>query len=67
MKDNTLTIARLDREFTALIDMHHVYGAESIVNALVRATKGHPYLTKDDVFMLFYKAYQMEEVANDTE
>lgn len=44
-----MTIMQLDGEIKSVIDKHHVYGAECILYALVRACSGQPYLEGDDI------------------
>lgn len=55
-----LTIATLDKELKNLIDGYSVYGAESIINSLVRASKGNPNLDKDMLIKLIDSAYRRE-------
>lgn len=44
-----MTIASLRKDIGKLIERHHVYGAEAIINALMGACEGRDYLTPDDI------------------
>lgn len=44
-----MTIASAGEDIRELIDKHHVYGAEAVINALMRACEGRDYLTADDI------------------
>lgn len=56
-----MTIAGTDKAVRDLIKEHHVYGAETVVNALVRATIDEPYMGEDMLIRLVHKAYEREE------
>ena len=56
-----MTIAGTDRAVRELIKEHHVYGAETVINALVRATTDELYLGEDVLIRLIHKAYEREE------
>ena len=56
-----MTIAGTDKAGRDLIKEHHVYGAETVVNALVRATTDELYLGEDVLIRLIHKAYEREE------
>lgn len=56
-----LTIATLDKELKNLIDGYSVYGAESIINSLVRASKSNHHLNKEMLIQLIEEAYRREE------
>lgn len=47
-----MTIAETDNQIKGVITQWHVYGAEAIVGALVRACKNEPYLQSDDLHKL---------------
>jgi len=55
-----MTIAATDREVKELIEQHHVYGAEVLINALVRAAIKQPYLTEAAVTKMIHDAYTKE-------
>lgn len=59
-----MTIAATDNEVKKLIDEHHVYGAEVVINALVRASKGEPYLNETALVQLIHSAFRREEEEN---
>ena len=42
-----MTISQVDISVKNLVDMYHVYGVETIFNALARACKDDKYLTSD--------------------
>ena len=42
-----MNICELDKVMKELIDVHSVYGAECVINALVRACKNRRYLSVD--------------------
>lgn len=56
-----MTIAQTDREIKELIDKHHVYGAETVINALVRACDGQDYLGRDAIVKMLDSAYARKE------
>lgn len=53
-----MTIAATDREIKGLIDDHHVYGAETVINALVRASANQPYLNEEAMIILVKNAFE---------
>lgn len=53
-----MTIASADREIRELIHEKHVVGAEAVVNALVRACDGQPYLGREYLHELLDQAYR---------
>ena len=61
MQDTKLTISSLDREIGALISQHHVYGAECVINALVRASKKESYLGQAAIVRMVGQAFKREE------
>jgi len=62
-----VTIAQTDREIKALINEHHTYGAETIINALARASKDEKFLGEDEVIVLVKSAFKrMREEESDT-
>lgn len=56
-----MTIAALDKEIRDVISRHRVYGAECVLNALVRACEGQPYLRADDLRRILDRAIEREE------
>ena len=56
-----MTIAKADREVKDLIQKNHVYGAEAIINALVRAAQTEPYLTPDAIKSMVDHAFERQE------
>lgn len=56
--EETVTIAQLDTELRRVIERHHVYGAEAIINALIRACEGRDYLSREYVIKLVNAAYK---------
>lgn len=44
-----MTIASAGKDIGELIGKYHVYGAEAVINALMRACEGRKYLTPDDI------------------
>lgn len=62
-----MTIAALGKEIKGIVDKQRVYGAECVVNALVRAClrcNSSKYLTKDELIKLVQSAYEREEKRN---
>jgi hypothetical protein len=57
-----MTIASTDKEINELINDHHIYGLESIINAVVRACKDEPYVNEDYIIKLVKSAYDREEL-----
>lgn len=55
-----MTIAGTDREVRVLIKQHHINGAYTIINALVRAAQTEPYLTKDAIIKMVEHAFERE-------
>ena len=55
-----MTIAETDREIRELIQKHHVYGAEAVINALVRAAATEPYLTNYEILKILNNALERE-------
>ena len=56
-----MTIASCDREVRELIEKHSIYGVETVVNALVRACKAHPYCDMAYVTNMLQHAFKREE------
>lgn len=56
-----MTIASADREIRELIHENHVVGAEAVMNALVRACDGQPYLGREYLNELLDQAYRRLE------
>ena len=55
-----MTIAQTDSQIKGIIHEHSVYGAEAIMQALVRACKNHPYLKLEDLHKMLDSAYKHE-------
>ena len=51
-----MTIAETDNQIKGIIKQWHVYGAEAIIGALVRACKNEPYLQGEDLYKLLDSA-----------
>ena len=60
-----MTIAALDKEIKGVIDEHKVYGAECVINALVRGCKGEQYLTEDYLIKLVHESFELERFWED--
>lgn len=60
-----MTIAAADREIGSLIKNFKTYGAEVVINALVRTCRGEPYLKKDDILRMIDSAYKRIEERQD--
>lgn len=56
-----ITPSNADIAIRRLIEKYHGYGAEVIVNALVRATADELYLDPDAISRMFTYAYKREE------
>lgn len=56
-----MTIASTDREIRELIHEKHVVGAEAVMNALVRACDGQPFLGRDYLHELLDQAFRRLE------
>lgn len=56
-----MTIASTDREIRELIHEKHVVGAEAVMNALVRACDGQPYLGREYLHELLDQAFRRLE------
>jgi hypothetical protein len=56
-----MNISSCDKEIKALIDSKSVVGLEAILNAIVRATDGKPWMKKEDVFRYLEDSYKMDE------
>lgn len=59
-----MTIAQADKEISELIAEHHMYGAETICNALVRAVKTERWIDERDLIKLIIRATRREEDAD---
>lgn len=62
-----MTIAGTDREVRVLIKQHHINGAYTIINALVRAAQTEPYLTKDAIIKMVEHAFERESTREATQ
>lgn len=60
MSELILKPSSADLAIRQLIQKYHVYGAEVIINALVRATKDEPYLDEKALVKFFEYAYDRE-------
>lgn len=56
-----MTIAETDKQIKGVIDQWSVYGAEAIMQALVRATRKHSYLQPADLHKLLDTVVEHEE------
>lgn len=61
-----MTIAETDRQVRELIREKHIYGAQTIINALVRAAQTEPYLTKDAIIKMLDYAFERESTEEAT-
>lgn len=52
-----MKICELDKEISSIIKEHHVYGAECVINALVRACDGENYLNAHSLHTLIESAF----------
>ena len=55
-----MTIRELDPTIREVVDQWHVYGAEAVINALVRACKGKRYLDAEALHRMLESAIQHE-------
>lgn len=55
-----LTPSNCDIQIRQMVDKYHIYGAECLVNALVRASLNQPYLDGNAMMKLFQYAYERE-------
>ena len=60
-----MTIAATDKEVRNLIEKHHVYGLEVIINSIVRAAKTQQYMTEDVMHALIRSAFEFEKIADE--
>ena len=60
-----MKIATADREIKEIIDKHHVYGAEVLINAIVRAARRQPYLGQREIQHLVERAFEREEAGDE--
>lgn len=60
-----MKIATADREIKEIIENHHVYGAEVLINAIVRAAKRQPYLGQREIQHMVERAFEREEVGDE--
>lgn len=61
-----MTIAETDREIRTIVEKHHVYGAEAVINALVRAVKNEKQLSKHEIEKMLDHAFEREEQCDQT-
>ena len=57
-----MTISQLDKELKQIIDDHSVYGAECIINALVRACDGKQYLDESALHLMLKLSFEHERI-----
>lgn len=55
-----MKICQLDKELNEIVSNHHVYGAECIINSLVRACIDENYLDFDDLCRMLRHSYEHE-------
>ena len=55
-----MKICELDKEISSIIKEYHVYGAECVINALVRACDGENYLNAQSLHTLIESAFDRE-------
>lgn len=55
-----VTIAATDREIKGIIEKHHVYGAEVVINALTRASIEESYLDENTIIQMVHNAFKRE-------
>lgn len=53
-----MTIASTDKEIKELINEHHVYAVETIINAVVRNCNNETYVDEDYIIKLVKSAYK---------
>ena len=53
-----MTIAETDREVKSVIEKYSVYGLESVLFAVARATAGKSHMDKEYVVTLLEKCYE---------
>lgn len=53
-----MTISKTEAEVAYLIKKHHVYGAETIINAVVLGSIGEAYINKDVLKRMIDRAYE---------
>ena len=61
-----MTIAETDRQVRELIREKHISGAQTIINALVRAAQTEPYLTKAAIIKMLDHAFERESTEEAT-
>jgi len=59
--DSTVSIAMLDRTMQGIVVRHSVYGVECVINSLVRAIHGKPYLDRDAIIRMLDHALENEK------
>ena len=60
-----MKISQLDHELKQIVNEYGVFGAESIINALVRACKDEPYLSEQVLKAFIVSAYTFEMIQDD--
>jgi len=56
-----MTIAETGKQIDELIQEHHVYGAETVINGLVRASLKEHYLDEESIIRMIHNAFKREE------
>lgn len=59
--DLAVSIAMLDHTMQGIVDRHHVYGVECVINSLVRAIHGKPYLDRDAIIRMLDHALKNDK------
>jgi len=54
-----MTIASADKEISGLVENFDVYGAEAVINALVRACRGKRFLNKKALLDIFDHSFEV--------
>lgn len=62
-----ISIAAVEGLVVGIIFSYNTYGAETIINALVRSCKGHEYLQREHIEKLLDEAYKREEAEDHAE
>lgn len=57
-KGEIMTIAQTEKEIKGLVKEHHIYGAETIINALVRSSKDISYLDEETIVKMVKSAFE---------
>lgn len=60
-----MTIITTEKEVKNLIEKHHVYGLEVIINSIVRAAKTQQYMTEDVMHALIRSSFEFEKIVDE--